>query len=228
MELTEKDRAALARALEGLSERVRLLLITDRSGSRSDCWLCPETEELIGAIAAASDEVELEIVDVREDPGALARYGAIGVPTLVMLRADGADPGIRFSGIPAGFELASLIQAIALLGSGDPGLEARSREALARLDRDVTIRVFVTPTCPYCPRAALTAMRMAMGSERVRAEIVEAQEFPELADAYRVFGVPKIVINDRVEVEGAMPESSFLDAVLHAVAEDDPATAVRS
>ncbi len=226
MELDEKDRQALSRALGALEDEVHLVLLTNGSGSRSDCWYCPETEALLRAIAEASgDKVRLTAVDVREDPEALERYGAVGVPALAMLRPDGSDTGIRFFGIPAGFELASLLQALVLLSTGDPGLEARTREALAGLGRDVAIKVFVTPSCPYCPRAALTAMQMAMASEHVRAEIVEAQEFPELADAYRVYGVPKIVIDDRVEVEGAMPESSFLDAVLHAVAEGDAALA---
>jgi hypothetical protein len=57
---------------------------------------------------------------------------------------------------------------------------------------------------------------MAVASERVRATAIEATEFPELSRAYRVMAVPKIVINDRVEFEGALPESEFLQAVLRA------------
>ncbi len=58
---------------------------------------------------------------------------------------------------------------------------------------------------------------MAVASERVRATAIEATEFPELSRAYQVMGVPKVVINDRVEFEGAVPERDFLDAVLQAV-----------
>jgi predicted DsbA family dithiol-disulfide isomerase len=58
---------------------------------------------------------------------------------------------------------------------------------------------------------------MAIASERVRATAIEATEFPEMARAYQVTGVPKIVINDRVEFMGALPEPQFLDAVLRAV-----------
>jgi len=58
---------------------------------------------------------------------------------------------------------------------------------------------------------------MAVASERVTATAIEATEFPELARSYRVMAVPKIVINDRVEFEGALPEPQFLDAVLRAV-----------
>ena len=60
------------------------------------------------------------------------------------------------------------------------------------------------------------AQHMAVASERVRATAIEATEFPDLSRAYRVSAVPKIVINDRVEFEGALPEPEFLGAVLRA------------
>ena len=62
------------------------------------------------------------------------------------------------------------------------------------------------------------AQHMAVASEKVTATAIEATEFPELSRIYRVMAVPKIVINDRVEFEGALPEAQFLDAVLRAVA----------
>ncbi len=61
------------------------------------------------------------------------------------------------------------------------------------------------------------AQHMAVASSRVRAECIEATEFPEMAQRYQVMAVPKIVINDRVQFEGALPESQFLAAVLQAV-----------
>ena len=63
------------------------------------------------------------------------------------------------------------------------------------------------------------AQHMAVASDRVSATAIEATEFPELSRAYRVMAVPKIVINDRVEFEGALPESQFLEAVLRAASE---------
>jgi predicted DsbA family dithiol-disulfide isomerase len=64
---------------------------------------------------------------------------------------------------------------------------------------------------------------MAVASQRVRAECIEANEFPEISQQYRVSAVPKIVINDRVEFEGALPERDFLGAVLQAVEDDQGA-----
>ena len=61
------------------------------------------------------------------------------------------------------------------------------------------------------------AQHMSVASDRVRSTVIEAAEFPELSRAYRVMGVPKVVINDRVQFEGAVPEPDFLGAVLQAV-----------
>jgi predicted DsbA family dithiol-disulfide isomerase len=60
---------------------------------------------------------------------------------------------------------------------------------------------------------------MSVASDRVRSTAIEATEFPDLSRAYRVSAVPKIVINDRVQFEGALPEPQFLAAVLRAVNE---------
>jgi hypothetical protein len=62
---------------------------------------------------------------------------------------------------------------------------------------------------------------MAITSSRVRAECIEANEFPDLSERYRVMAVPKIVINDSVEFEGALPERDFLGAVLQAVGSEE-------
>ena len=61
------------------------------------------------------------------------------------------------------------------------------------------------------------AQHMAVASPKVTAECIEANEFPELSGRYRVMAVPKVVINDKVQFEGALPERDFLAAVLQAV-----------
>ena len=65
------------------------------------------------------------------------------------------------------------------------------------------------------------AQHMAVASKQVRADCVEVTEFPDLAQRYRVMAVPKVVINDRVEFQGALPEAEFLAAVLKAAASGD-------
>ena len=88
------------------------------------------------------------------------------------------------------------------------------------LDGDVHLQTFVTPTCPYCPRAVLTAFRFAMVNPRIVAEGVEANEFPTLSQQNQISGVPDTIVRgDReTRVLGAQPEHAFAQALQQVVA----------
>jgi len=128
------------------------------------------------------------------------------------------DYGIHFYGIPAGYEFTSLIHDIMMVGSGDSGLSAETRQWTTGLVKPVHLQVFVTPGCPYCPQAVLLAHKLAMESDFIRADMVEATEFPHLAVKYDVMGVPRTVINEDIFVEGAVPEAALLKKVSEAIA----------
>ena len=127
------------------------------------------------------------------------------------------DYGIRFYGIPSGYEFSTLIQDIVMLSRGDSGLSEQTKAQLDMLEDSVHLQVFVTPTCPYCPQAVHLAHQMAMASKKVKADMVEATEFPHLSNKYSVMGVPRTVINENTHVEGAMPEPMILQKVLMSV-----------
>jgi alkyl hydroperoxide reductase subunit AhpF len=74
--------------------------------------------------------------------------------------------------------------------------------------------VFVTPTCPHCPRAVTLAHRMAVESPNISATCIEASEFHDLSRQYRVTGVPKTVASGGAEILGALPEEEFVRGVL--------------
>ena len=97
-------------------------------------------------------------------------------------------------GSPAGYEFATLIEDIRMASRGTTDLSAATVETLNHLTTALRLQVFVTPTCPYCPRAALLAHKMALVSDWVTADAVDATEFPELADHYRVRGVPRTIV----------------------------------
>ena len=183
---------------------------------RRECETCDDTRRLLEEVAALSDHIVLRVHDVIEEPEAAAVAGldVDQVPTLVLTGA--AQGRVRFLGIPAGLEFGTLLRSLVDVAHGSTGLAEATREALRGLARDVHIRVFVTPTCPFCPGVARIAHQMAVESPRVTADVVEAEEFPELAALYRVRGVPKVVVNDVVEFVGAQPEALFLEHVLRA------------
>jgi glutaredoxin-like protein len=137
------------------------------------------------------------------------------IPAVAVIGED--DYGIRFYGIPSGYEFTSLLESIRIAAAGQPDLGEETVEFLSSLSAPVHMQVFVTPTCPYCPQAVVLAHKMAAASPLVRADMVEAQEFPHLATKYQVMGVPRTVINETTHVEGAAPESMVLGKLREAV-----------
>ena len=153
-------------------------------------------------------------MDVILERDRAAQYGITHIPAVAILR-DGADTRMRFFGAPAGYEFMSLVEAIALAGGDDSGLSDASKKLIAEhVSEPLDIQVFVTPTCPHCPRAVTLAHRMAVEHPQIRATCVEATEFMDLTRQYRVTGVPKTIVNGTIELLGAVPEDAFVRTVL--------------
>lgn len=185
-----------------------------------ECQYCAETRQIAEEIAALSDKIELVVYNFVSDKDMADHYGIDKIPAIAILgtRDDAEiDYGIRFFGIPSGYEFTSIIEDIVDVSKGESGLSAKTKKALAELTQPVHFQVFVTPTCPYCPQSVRLAHKFAIESELVRADMVEAIEFPYLANKYQVYGVPRTVINETVHQEGAVPEPVFLAKVLEAV-----------
>lgn len=213
--LQDRDRVEVGKLFAELEGETALLVFGDEEG---DCPLCPETRALAAELAELSDRISLETHDIAVEHALAEAYGIERVPALVLLGPGGWDPGVRFFGIPAGYETATIVHDLVLLSRRDSGLSPESREALARLERELELQVFVTPTCPYCPRVALTAHQLAIESDRVRASVYEVSEFPDLIDRYRILGVPKTVATVTAEFEGALPEHAFVELLLQGAA----------
>lgn len=210
--INAKIQAEVRAALADLTEPVKLVVFAQDGGDPAGCAYCADTRQLLAEVAALSDKVTLEEHDLAVDAALARAYQVDKLPALVVTRAAApAQPnGVRFFGIPAGYEFSSLIEAIRLVSRGDAELSPATQQALAQLQAPVHIQVFVTPSCPYCPQAVVLAHRLALAHPLITADMVEAQEFPDLAERYDVFGVPRTVINDVIHVEGAQPEATLV------------------
>jgi len=191
------------------------LLIVPNRVPGQECLYCRETRQLLEEVSSLTDKIELETFDFVAAKDKAAEYGVDKIPASVLVGPAGAGP--KFYGIPSGYEYTSLIEALIDVSKGSTGLSQKTKDALKGLDKDVHIQVFVTPTCPYCSIAVRIAHQMALESPHVRAEMVEATEFPHLTQKYSVSGVPKTVINETTSFDGAVPEDVFLGHVLKAV-----------
>jgi glutaredoxin-like protein len=209
--LSEQDRQTVRTHLAAITRPVTILFFTQTFGA-------PETVEtakqVVGEVVSLNDQLTLEEVNFVLEKERAAAYGIEHIPALVLL-AGGEDTRIRFLGAPAGYEFMSLVEALLLAGTGRSGLSDTSKALLAeRVTEPVDIRVFVTPSCPHCPRAVTLAHRMAIEHPLIQATCVEATEFMDLAHKFRVTGVPKTVINESIEILGALPEDAFVRTAL--------------
>ncbi|MGB9776874.1 MAG: protein disulfide oxidoreductase [Anaerolineae bacterium] len=199
--LNDEIRQEVSKILADLPGPVRLVMFTQEF----ECEYCTETRQLVEEIAELSDRITAEIYDFQADRAKAEELGIDKIPAIAVIGAQ--DYGVRFYGIPSGYEFTSFLHAIQSVAAGKPELSDATLRVLAGVQKPVHIQVFVTPTCPYCPQAVMLAHQMAIASPLIRADMVEAMEFPHLAIKYQVMGVPRTVINETVHIEGAAPES---------------------
>ena len=206
--LQEKDRVYLEDHFSHLTEPVKIVMFTQEM----ECQYCRETRQIAEEVAALGEKISLETYDFVADQEIAEAYGIDKIPALVVMRGgdNPHDYGIRYYGIPAGYEFSSLIEAIGMVSAGESGLSAESKAWAASQTEPVHLQVFVTPTCPYCPRAVLLAHQFSMENPLIQADMVEATEFPHLAMKYQVQGVPRTVVNETIHLEGAVPEGMLL------------------
>jgi len=190
-------------------------LIVPEQYKGQECLFCKETKQLLEEVSALSDKIELEVYDFVADKEKAQEHGIDKIPGIAI--SGEKNYGIRFFGIPSGYEYTSLLEAIIDVSRGKTDLSQKTKDTLHSLDKNIHIQVFVTPTCPYCSIAVRMAHQFALESSFVKADMIESTEFPHLAQKYNIFGVPKTVINETITIEGAVPEEIFLENVLKAL-----------
>jgi glutaredoxin-like protein len=213
MYLDKKIRADLNAQFEKLSKKVKIIYFTQEL----ECQYCRETKVLLTELAEISDKLSLDVKNFVIDKETAFLHGVDKIPAIVLLDENGKDYGIRFFGIPSGYEFASLIEAIKLIGTGETGFSREVEDEIKKIDQEIHMQVFVTPTCPYCPQAVVTAHKFSYLNDMIKGDMIEATEFPHLSQKYNVRGVPRTIINEETYIEGAAPEQMVLQKVKEAL-----------
>jgi glutaredoxin-like protein len=184
--------------------------------SKDHCLFCNEMLSLVKSVAKLSEKINIEICNCSEDDPIAKKYGIKHHPAL-SIEGD-KDYGIRFFGVPAGKEFTTLIESIMLVSNRETTLSPQAKEMLNQLDKKVNLKVFVTLECPYCPAMVIRAHKLALSSDFIEAEMIEASQFSQLAADYDIFGVPNTIIQDGLgSVEGLVPEEILLKEIFNAL-----------
>jgi len=193
---------------KNLKGEVRILVFTQEI----ECPFCRQARELAEEVGALSNKIKVEVYDFVENSEKAKEYQIDKVPAIAVLGKK--DYGIRFYGLPYGYEFRPFTESIINVSRGATSLSEETKKKLASIEKPVHIQVFVTLTCPFCPLVTALAHQFAMESDFVRADMIDASEFPHLAQKYSVMGVPKTVINEKTEFTGAVPEELFVQQVV--------------
>jgi alkyl hydroperoxide reductase subunit AhpF len=139
--LTAQDQEAVRGEFQRLRDAVKLTVF---SQSLINADLCAQNEQLVREVAELSDLASVEILNLAIDRERAEAYGVDRVPAIVV---EGArDYGIRFFGVPSGYEFSNLIDSMIVASTGDAALSEETRVALGGLTAPVHIQVFSTPT----------------------------------------------------------------------------------
>jgi len=139
--LTERDQAAVRKEFERLAGPVKLVVFSQELAAAD---LCRQNEQLVREVAGLDDRITVEVLNLAIDHERAEAYGVDQVPAIVV--EGSRDYGIRFYGVPLGYEFSNLIDSIIVASTGEPALAEETLASLRALACDVDIKVFSTPT----------------------------------------------------------------------------------
>ncbi|SPF39603.1 FAD-dependent pyridine nucleotide-disulphide oxidoreductase [Syntrophobacter sp. SbD1] len=190
-------------AFDSLPNKVQVMLFTEKG--QNDV-LNKAAMDLLRSFKKISDKIELSEFDLSGQEA--KKWNVTSSPTLIF---DADRYSIRYLGVPYGEEGRTLVGMILLLGFRTGNLSEQSRKVMEKIGSKREIKVFVSPTCPYCPDQAVNAVKAAIERpDIVSLEIIDIQSNQEIANRYSAFSVPQTFANDVLIAYGAQPEELFV------------------
>ncbi len=177
-----------------------------------DCRYCPQTQQVMEELTSLSPKLSLESVDFFLEQDKAREEGISRIPAILVGPETGKS--LRYYGLPLGYVLPVLIEGIKALSRGNTKLSVNTRKQLRRISRPVHLQVFVIPNSETSAGMALLALSMSVENANIRTDVIEAEEFPDLARRYGLRQVPLTIINEITSVAGMVSESELLEKVL--------------
>jgi thioredoxin reductase (NADPH) len=214
--LPEDQREALGEYLKDFKEVVPVHLFV--KAGQNDAY-ADFARNLMTDLARLTDKITLTLHS--DDDKASESFAVTRFPTLLIAPE---KYSIRFTGAPAGEEGQAFLHALMMVSTGNSFLSERSRELLKELDEPRIVKVFVSPTCPYCPGQCVNAIKAAVEKPKlVSVECVETGENPDYAQEYSVGSIPHTVYDEKLSTVGMESELAFILQLLTLKAAQDMA-----
>jgi len=215
MMLQENDKETIRKKFVGLADDVKLIVFSQEI----ECQFCKETRELALELGTLSKKIIVKVHDFVKNGDEVMNYNIKKIPAIAI--AGKINYGIMYYGVPAGYEIPVLIDTIIDVSKGRTSLSDAIKAKISEIKKPVHLQLFVSPTCPYCPKAARTAYQFAIENNNIRADVIEMLEFPYLVQRYNVMSVPHIVINENTTLLGAHSPEVFIEQINMALRSGD-------
>lgn len=217
--LKDEDKQQLIKLFEQhLTSPVKMLVFT----KKEKCEFCQTTVDLLEDLVPLHDNITLEKFDFEENSAEVEKFGLYAAPAIVLLGEGDKDFGIRFFGVPAGYEFTTLVEDILDVSAKKTHLSQEILDTIAKVGQPVHMKVLISPSCPHCPKAVRAAHQFAIVNENIRGDMIEVAEFPEIGEKYNVQGVPATFINEKHNVVGGVSEDQMAYEVLVALGLAEP------
>lgn len=205
----QETKSKLTEILKQMNDKVNIIFFTQEF----ECNTCRDARAFIYEFAGMSDKIavtEFEITGNMEKAGFLK---VDKVPCFAFLDSKDNFTGIKFYGVPGGYEINSFVKALIEVSGIREPLPDDILKRIKAVNREIHIQVFVSLMCPYCPAAVSTAHRIALENSNIHADMVDTAIYPHLAGKYSVTSVPKMVINETSEILGAKSAEEIIKAI---------------
>src|SRR5512139_2023300 len=199
----EQLQAQLKSIFKNLPHEVPLILFSQPGKNDLFSAAC---RFLVRAVREVTPKVTLREYDLKHPMA--KKMGVNRAPTLVL------DPDrykIRWLGAPIGEEARAFVEAVLMPGNQSGGLSQESLKVLQKIASPGEVKVFVSPSCPYCPQQAVNALKVAVERpDMISLELIDIQANPDLADQYSAQSVPQTYANEVLIAQGAQAEELFM------------------
>ena len=195
-----------------LKDDVQLLLFIEEM----HCNHCREIRRIVEKIASITHKIKLDVYNYAINKEIAFQYNIKRSPAIALLGTE--DFGVRYYSFPRDAELNNFLDDIVLISQGKDSLKPDSENILNQIKEPVQLELFISSSCPYSWPAEKTLLRLAMLSDKINLDIIDAMEFKELAEGYNIHGIPITVINGTEFIFGALPKEKFIKTLIEKTA----------
>lgn len=179
---------------------------------RRQIEMSEQAEGIVSQLARLSNLLSFQVHDFMQQQDLCRQLKIDKAPALRLSAA--RDYGLRHYGVPYGYNFAAFLNSLIDVSQGCTDLSESTRKTLHALTADVFIRVFVGPSCPFCPIATHFAGQFALESDRVFCESINTAQFPQLVEYYGIRALPTVLVNDSFRFVGLTTEELFLQCIV--------------